>query len=100
MNKIYYYCKLFVYSLLLAIVLRFNFLVAIVLDENIINITFFNYCRQKINKYRFYYLYFNHLVKQKKILKSFFINKINIIICQNYLLILKVLIFIEKILII
>ena len=80
MSKICYCGRLFINSLSLVVVLKFDPIVVIVLDKNIINIAFFDYCDQKIDEYQFYYSYFN-ILKQKKIPKFFSINKINVIIC-------------------
>ena len=70
----------------------------IVLDKDIINIAFFDYYGQKIDKYWFCYLCFN-ILKQKKVPEFFFINKINVVICQDYLLALGAPTLVEKILI-
>ena len=77
-NGVYYCCKLFVSLLLSIIVLRSDPMIVAVLDKNAINMAFFNYCSWKIDKYRFYYLCFN-ILKQKKVLKFSFVNKINIV---------------------
>lgn len=80
-NEVYYYYELFVYLLLLIIILRSDFLVIKVLDKDATNMVFLNYYGRKIDKYEFYYLYFN-LVKQKKPSRFFFVNKVK---CSNML---------------
>lgn len=98
MSKVYYYCGLIVGSLLLDIILRFNPMVLVTLDKNVFNIDFFDYCDRKIGKYWFYYSYFN-ILKQKKISKFSFINKVNVVIYQDYLPPLEILTLIKKMLI-
>lgn len=42
-NRVYYYCGVFVFLLLLVIVLRSDFIIIIALNKDIINIIFFNH---------------------------------------------------------
>lgn len=95
MNRLYCCYGVFVYLLLLSIVLRFESIVVTVLDKDVINMAFLNYYGQKIDKYWFCYLCFD-MVKQKKVPKFSFINKIKVIICQDYLFILEALILVEE----
>ena len=98
MSKICYCYRLFINSLLLVFILRSDPVVAIVLDKNVINIAFLNYYSWEIDKYWFCYLCFN-ILKQEKAPKFSFVKKVNVIICQDYLPILKVFTLVKKILI-
>lgn len=60
-SRIYDCYRLFTSLWSLAIVLRSNLMVMVVLNKDTINMTFFNYCGRKFDKYRFYYLCFNIL---------------------------------------
>ena len=91
-------CGLFVSLLLLIIVLRSNLVVVAALNKNVINMAFFNYYGREIDEYWFCYLCFNRL-KQKKISKFSSVNKVNIVMCQNYPPTLKTLTLIEEMLI-
>ncbi len=82
-NGVYYCCRLFVSLSSLVVVLGSNPVVVVALDKDVINMIFFNYYGWEINKYRFCYLCFN-ILKQKKVSKFFFVNKINVIMCQDY----------------
>ena len=68
------------------------------LDKDAMNMAFLDYCGQKIDKYWFCYLCFN-MLKQKNIPKFSSINKINIVMCQDYPPALEILILVEEILI-
>ena len=61
MNRVCYYCRLFISLLLLVVVLRSNPMVIVALDKDVINKAFLNHCSQEIDKYRFCYLCFNML---------------------------------------
>lgn len=98
-NGIYCYFELFICPLSLIIILRLDLILLIALNKDAINITFFNYCSREIDKYQFSYLCFN-LVKQKKVLKISFVNKVNIIMYKNYLPVLKIFTLVKKLLII
>ncbi len=69
------------------------------LDKNTINMAFLNHYGRKIDKYRFCYLYFD-ILKQKKVLKFSFVNKVNVVISQDYLPALETLTLVEEMLII
>ncbi len=58
-------------------------MVVAALDKDIINMAFLNYCGWEIDEYEFYYLCFN-ILKQKKVLKFSSVNKVNIVMCQDY----------------
>ncbi len=98
MSKVSYYCKLFISSLTLVVILRSNPVVVTALDKNAINMAFLNHCGREIDEYRFCYLCFN-ILKQKKVPKFFSVNKVNIVICQDYPPALEALILVEKMLI-
>lgn len=71
----------------------------IAIDKYVINMIFLDYCSRDINEYRFHYLYMS-LVKQKKFPKFFSKNKVYIIMCQNYLLILERITLVKQMLIV
>lgn len=98
MNSVYYYCRLFVWQLLLTILLKFNPIVVAALKNQVINLTYFDYYGQEIDEYCFCFSFY-YLINQKKILKFFFLNKVNIIICQDYALVLEIFTLVEEILI-
>lgn len=77
-NSIYYYYKLCIWPLSLTVVLRSDLFIVVVLNNHIINLTCFDYSGQKIDEYCFCLLCY-HLIKQKKILRFFFLNKVNFI---------------------
>ncbi len=76
-------CRLFVSLSSLVIVLRSEPIIVTALDNDTIIMAFFDYYSQEIDEYQFYYLCFN-ILKQKKVPKFSFVNKVNIVICQNY----------------
>lgn len=51
MSRVYCYCRLFIFLLLLTIVLRFDLIVVVALNKKAINITFYDYYSWKINEY-------------------------------------------------
>lgn len=97
-NGVCYYCRFFVWPLSLAIILKSNSIVVAALNNHIINLPCLNHCGQKIDEYYFCLLCY-HLIKQKKVLKFFFLNKVNIVMCQDYLPVLEILTLVEEMLI-
>lgn len=95
-NSICYYYGYFIWFLLLTIILKSNFIIIIALNNHIINLTYFNYCGQKIDKYCFC-LSCYYPIKQKKAPKFFFLNKGNILTCQDYFLILEIFTLVKEI---
>lgn len=73
-NSICYYYGYFIWFLLLTIILKSNFIIIIALNNHIINLTYFNYCSQKIDKYCFCLLCY-YPIKQKKSPKIFFFRQ-------------------------
>lgn len=98
MNSVCCCYRLFIQPLLLAIILRSNLDIVATLNNYVINLAFFDYYYQEIDEYCFCLLCY-HLMKQKKILKFSFLNKVNVIICQNYLHIQETPTLVEKMLI-
>lgn len=92
-NDIFYYCKLIILVLSLIVVLRFNPIVIAAIKNCVINSVYFNHYGQDINKYFFYLL-------QKKFPKFFYLNLVNVVICQDYPLVFESFILIKKLLII
>ncbi len=80
MSRICYCCGLFIILLLFIIVLKSDPKVVTTLDKDKINMTFFDYYSREINEYWFCYSYF-YILKKKKVLKFYSINKVNIVIC-------------------
>ncbi len=68
------------------------------LDKDAINMAFLDYCSRKIDKYRFCYSCFN-ILKQKKVPKFSSVNKVNIVMCQDYPPALEALTLVEEMLI-
>ncbi len=98
MSRVCCYCRLFVSSLSLTIVLRSDPMVAAVLEKKVNDIAFLYHCGQEIDEYRFCYSYFN-ILKQNNFLKFSSINKINVVICQYYPPILETLTLVQEMLI-
>ena len=82
-SRVYYYYRLFVSLLSSVIILRSDLMVMVALDNDVINMVFLNHCGRDINEYWFCYLCF-YMLKQKKVSKFFFVNKVNVILCQDY----------------
>ena len=97
-NNVCYYCGLFVWLLLLAVVLKSDLVIIAALKNQVINLTCLNHCDQEIDEYCFCFPCYQ-LIKQKKIPKFSSLNKVNVIICQDYPLVLETLTLIEEILI-
>ena len=98
MNGVCCYCGLFVWPLSLAVVLKSDPVIMAALKNQIINLTCLNHCGQDIDEYRFCRLC-HYSMKLKKVPKFSSINKVNIVICQNYPPILETLTLVEEILI-
>ncbi len=90
--------RLFVSSLSSVVVLRFDPIVVAALDKNAINMAFLDHCGREIDEYRFCYSCFN-ILKQKKVPKFSSVNKVNVVMCQDYPPTLKALTLIEEMLI-
>ncbi len=91
-------CRLFVSSSTSIVVLRSDSVVMAALDKDAINIAFLDHCGWEIDEYRFCYSCFN-ILKQKKVPKFFSVNKINVIIYQDYPPALEALTLVEEMLI-
>ncbi len=98
MSEVCCYCRLFVSSSSSVVILRSNPVVVAALDKDVINMAFFNHCGREIDEYWFCYLYFN-ILKQKKVPKFFSVNKINVVMCQDYPPTLEAFTLVEEILI-
>ena len=98
MNGVCCCCGFFVWPSLSAVILKFDPVVVAALKNQVINLTCLNHCGQEIDEYCFC-LPCHYLMKQKKVSKFSSLNKINIVICQNYPPILETLIPVEEILI-
>lgn len=98
MNNVCCYYGLFVQSLPLAVILRSDPVIVAALNNHVINLACLDYYDQKIDKYRFSFPCF-HLMKQKKVRKFSSLNKINVVICQDYPPVLKTFTLVEEMLI-
>ena len=98
MNSVYYCYGLFVWLLSLAIVLKSILVVMAALKNQVINLTCLDHFGQEIDEYCFCFSC-HYSMKQKKVPKFFSLNKINIVMCQNYLPILETLTLVEEMLI-
>ena len=97
-NGICYCCALFVWPSSLAVILKSDPVVVATLKNQVINLTCLDYCGQEIDEYHFCLLCY-YSMKQKKVPKFSSLNKINVIMCQNYPPVLEILTLVEKILI-
>ncbi len=98
MSRVCCCCGLFVSSLSSVVVLRSDPMVVVALDEDAINMAFLDHYGREIDEYQFCYLCFN-ILKQKKVPKFSSVNKINVVMCQDYLPALEVLTLVEEMLI-
>ena len=91
-------CGLFVWPLSLAIVLKSDPIIVVALKNQVINLTCLDHCGQEIDEYRFC-LPCHYSMKQKKVPKFSSLNKVNVVMCQNYPPVLETLTLVEEMLI-
>lgn len=97
-NSVCYYCGLFIQPLSWAVVLKSDLVVVTALKNQVFHLNCFSHCGEEIDKYCFCFPCYC-LIKQKKDPKFSFLNKVNVIIYQDYPPILETLTLIEEILI-
>ena len=98
MNSICCCCGLFVWSSSSAVVLKSDLVVVAALKNQVINLTCLDYCGQEIDEYCFC-LPCHYSMKQKKVPKFSSLNKINVVMGQNYPPVLETCTLIEEMLI-
>ena len=98
MNSVCCCYRLFVRPSSLAVVLKSDPVVVSALKNQVINLTCLDYCGQEIDEYCFCFLCY-YSIKQKKVLKFSFLNKVNIVMCQDYPPVLEILTLVEEMLI-
>ncbi len=98
MSGVCYCCGLFISSLSSVVVLRSDPVVVAALDKDAINMAFLDHCGREIDEYRFCYSCFN-ILKQKKVPKFSSVNKVNVVMCQDYPPALEALTLVEEMLI-
>ena len=89
---------LFVWPLSLAVILKSDLVVMVALKNQVINLTCLDHYGQEIDEYCFCFPC-HYSMKQKKVPKFSSLNKVNVIICQNYPSILETLTLVEEMLI-
>ncbi len=98
MSGVCYCCGLFISSSSLVIILISDSVIVTALDKDAINMAFFDHCGREIDEYWFCYSYFN-ILKQKKVPKFSSVNKVNVVMCQDYQPALEALILVKEMLI-
>ena len=98
MNGVCCCCEFFVWPLSSAVVLKSDPVVVAALKNQVINLTYLDHCGQKIDEY-YFCLLCHYSMKQKKVSKFSSLNKVNVVMCQNYPPVLETLTLVEEMLI-
>lgn len=97
-NNICCYCGLFIWLSLSVVVQRSDPVIVTPLKQHVINLACLDFCGKKIDEYCFC-LPCYRLIKQKKVPRFPFLNKVNIVMYQDYPPILETLTLVEEMLI-